>query len=413
MCWSVSDNEDRGVAMESLYGSTGGRAVRSPRRYAGFSTAPLTCLARQGCGAAQAASDADALYGIWPSHASALASIRGVRAVLLLWRRAELWAPVHDCRAPRASGARRGRRGVGAEGVPSSSSDGSAAVPASSMLGESRAKCAAGGTGGGGVRAEEVPSLSSDGAAAVPVSSGDAELRPASGVHDAPLVAAAAPSTNVKPSAALDGSNVLLPKSSGCAGVVDCSNGHGVLSSLLGAPADAERSTSRRSAACTPRVDVALRDDSAEDLEGVSPVGTPLHARGDRLPAPPASMSSAAGRLVGQSEGLDVVRDGGRARETADARSSRDGSQRVRALGRAPAGERGEEGEFTGDDERRSPVMFGNMPLRHWRDVPTFPQWCAYQDSLPREERCYSSSEWSQGSPSPSETSSGGVGARR
>lgn len=50
--------------------------------------------------------------------------------------------------------------------------------------------------------------------------------------------------------------------------------------------------------------------------------------------------------------------------------------------------------------KRDGPVMFGNMPLSHWRNVPTFPEWCAYQESLPRDQRDWPDDVSSVGTPS-------------
>lgn len=74
-------------------------------------------------------------------------------------------------------------------------------------------------------------------------------------------------------------------------------------------------------------------------------------------------------------------------------------SQDSAAIDRASAEEQ-ELGKLLECDRSQSPVMFGNMLLRNWRDVPSFAQWCSYQDSLPDGERYCASPASSQRSPS-------------
>lgn len=63
-------------------------------------------------------------------------------------------------------------------------------------------------------------------------------------------------------------------------------------------------------------------------------------------------------------------------------------------------------GTAAASTERQSPLLFDNMLVPHWRAVPSFAEWCAYQDTLPRRRRFCSST----GSPlsDPSETSRSG-----
>lgn len=60
-------------------------------------------------------------------------------------------------------------------------------------------------------------------------------------------------------------------------------------------------------------------------------------------------------------------------------------SEKDAAIKREPSNKVDEEG-MRNVNHRVGQVMFGNVLRSHWQDFPTFPNWCAYQESLPRDE---------------------------